>query len=547
MLTKIRTATLNGVDGYPVTVETDLHDGTPGFNVVGLADATIREAAQRIKPAIMNCGYTFPRERVTVNLAPAGRPKEGSHFDLPIALGIMMLGEPGISDPAVLEDALKTEKSPVAVLRDTAFIGELSLDGSLNKIRGALPLAIALRNQGIRNLVLPEANAQEASILEDINILPVSHLRQAADYILNRTGIIDEEFDYEDGDVGGGPDRIGGLCVYKRREITDDSPGPVPDFEQVIGQESLKRAIVIGTGGGHGMLMMGSPGCGKTMMAKRIPTILPELTYEEKLELTGIYSVAGRLSEDHPIIENRPFRSPHHTITMTGLLGGGARPRPGELSLAHRGVLFLDELGEFDSRVIDAMRQPVEDGFVKINRNLEEVIFPSSVMIVIAANPCKCGNLWDDRKVCTCSRQQLESHRRKLMGPFTDRVDMHIKVSPVSREGLEQMKDAPRESSAQMAEKVRRIREVQNLRYAGTPYRCNGQLDEKGIKKYCTPDEAGRKLLISAYERLGLSMRAYNKMLKVARTIADLEGSEDIKMEHVAEALTYRTVSYDDM
>ena len=500
MLTKVRTATLSGIKGYPVTVETDLHRGLPGFHIVGLADMTIKEASMRIKPAIQNCGGVFPGEKVTVNLVPAGRPKEGSHFDLPIALGIMMLG------------------SEMIELEDTAFIGEVSLDGTINGVRGALPLAICLREAGIRNLVLPLENAEEASILEDINILPVSHLQQAADYVLGRNC----------------------LPVYKRKEIQHPPREEGLDFAQVIGQESVKRAILVGAAGNHGILMMGSPGCGKTMMARRIPGILPALTYEEKVEITGIYSVAGLLSADRPVIEQRPFRSPHHNITQTGLIGGGTRPRPGELSLAHRGVLFLDELGEFESKVIDAMRQPIEEGVIRINRNLEEVIFPSEVMMVIASNPCRCGNLWDNRNPCTCSRQQLQTYRRKLMGPFADRVDIHIKVNPVDKDMLDRLESLPRMSTAEMRDKVSQARAIQIERYRKEAFRSNGQLDEKGITRYCVLGKEGRELMRGSYDRLGLSMRAYSKILKMARTIADLEGSDRIETDHVAEALMYR-------
>ena len=501
MLTKIKTATLSGVKGYPVTVETDLHRGLPGFNIVGLADVTIKEAFQRIRPAIMNSGGSFPGEKVTVNLVPAGKPKEGSHFDLPIALGIMTLGEK-------LRD-----------LEETAFIGEVSLDGSINGVRGALPLAICLRESGIRSIVLPEENAEEVSILEDINILPVKSLKEAFDFVRGESE----------------PD------IYIRKEKEYKTGIQKLDFAQVIGQESVKRAIVIGAAGNHGMLMMGGPGCGKTMMARRIPSILPELTYEEKLEITGIYSVAGLLSYDTPIVNERPFRSPHHTITQVGLIGGGSKPRPGELSLAHRGILFLDELGEYDSRTIDALRQPVEEGIIRINRKLEEIVFPSQVMVVIAANPCKCGHLWDDKKLCTCSRKQLDSHRRKLMGPFADRIDMHIKVNPVEKEKLTELKGRGScESSETMRAKVQQVRKLQEERYRREEYMCNGELDEKGVKKYCVMDKESHRLILDAYDRLGLSMRGYNKLLKISRTIADLEGCDNINSTHVAEALLYR-------
>lgn len=501
MLTKVKTATLSGVKGYPVTVETDVHRGMPGFNIVGLADTTIREATQRIKPAIMNCGFRFPDEKVTVNLVPAAKPKEGSHFDLPIALGIMMLGE------------------NIREAEDTAFLGEVSLDGSVNSVRGVLPLALALRNAGIKNIVLPAGNVGEASILEDVNILPSEHIRDAFKHV-------------------SGEKRIE---KYRRREDPVRESAACTDFAQVIGQESVKRAIVIGAAGNHGMLMMGSPGCGKTMMARCIPGILPELTYEEKLEITGIYSVAGLLSEEQPVVRRRPFRSPHHTITQAGLIGGGRKPRPGELSLAHRGVLFLDELGEFDARVIDAMRQPVEEGIIRINRDLEEVVFPSRVMVVIAANPCKCGNLWDERKLCTCTQKQIDSHRRKLMGPFGDRIDMHVKVNPVDREKLTDTKrEGNREDTASMRRKVVAARAVQEDRYRGLGYSCNGELDEKGLKEYCSPDAEGRGMMIAAYDNLNLSMRGYNKILKIARAIADLEGAEYIGQRHIAEALMFR-------
>ena len=500
MLTRIKTASLTGVTGYPVVVETDIHRGMPAFNLAGLADATIRESFRRIKPAVINSGYQFPDEKITVNLMPAGKQKEGSHFDLPIALGIIL------------------SKMECPSPEDTGFLGEISLDGRINHIRGALPLAMCLRNVGIHNIVLPMANADEVSVLEDINIIPVETIGDAVTYILN-PHVLD---------------------VYERREFPT-AGGDNLDFSQVVGQESVKRAIVVAVSGMHGVLLMGGPGCGKTMMARRIPSIMPQLTYEEQLEITGIYSVAGLLGQDCQIINQRPFRSPHSTISAIGLTGGGSgRIRPGELSLAHGGVLFLDELGEFDNRAIDAMRQPLEEGVVRINRNTEEIVFPSRTMVVVASNPCKCGYLWDRHRVCTCTPQQLSAHQKKLAGPFADRIDMHIKVNPVSRESIEESSLHEGETSESMRLQVERCLAIQKERYRHTAYTSNGTLDEKGIERYCRLDSEGMRLVTDAYESMHMTMRAYSKVIKIARTIADLDGAAHIGADHIAEALMYR-------
>jgi len=502
MLTKVQTATLEGVEGALVTVETDIRRGMPAFTVVGLADTTIREACSRIRPAVLNSGFDFPNEKVTVNLVPAGKPKEGTHFDLPIAVGLV------------------STCFSTAVLEDTAFLGELSLDGKLNRIKGALPLVMCLRKHGISKVILPRGNAEETAILKDVDIMPADDFRQVIDHIKG--------------------DRL--LPIYKGKKMASAHRWDL-DFSQVVGQESVKRAVVIGAAGNHGLLLMGGPGCGKTMIARRIPTIMPELTYDEMLEITGVYSVSGMLSEDRPFVDRRPFRNPHHTISSAGLIGGGNRPRPGEISLAHRGVLFLDELGEFDSGVIDAMRQPVESGIVRITRNNREVTFPAQVMIVAAANPCKCGHLWDEKKICTCSRKQLDDYGRKLNGPFSDRIDMHIKMFPVDKEDIaDGMYRGEATSSEMMRSQVKKAVEIQRSRYIGTVYRCNGDLDEKGIEIYCSLDKCCRGMLSSAYDKLGLSMRACSRVIKVARTIADLAGETDIGSEHITEALMYRTM-----
>ncbi|MDO4486193.1 MAG: YifB family Mg chelatase-like AAA ATPase [Bacillota bacterium] len=506
MLTRINTASLTGVKGYPVSVEADIRRGMPGFTIVGLAGATIKEACGRIRPAIVNSGYVYPNERITINLVPAGRHKEGSHFDLPVALGIAL------------------REHDESRLQNMAFLGELSLDGRINRIRGALPLAMCLREAGIKNIVVPAGNADEVSILQDVNILPAGCFRQVVEHAEGTKQI----------------------SIYNVNKVYNSKKHEI-DFSQVKGQEAAKRAVMTGAAGNHGILLLGGPGCGKTMIARRIPTILPELSYSEKLEITAIYSVAGLLDEAEQVIDRRPFRAPHHTISPAALIGGGAIPRPGEISLAHRGVLFLDELGEFESRAIDAMRQPAEEGLVRINRNSEETVFPAEVMLAAAANPCKCGYLWDETRICRCSSRELNTYRRKLTGPFSDRIDMHIRMAKVSMDMVagDSISSAGM-TSARMREKVEAARQIQKHRYAGSRYRDNGSLDNHGVELFCRPDDEGSRLIASAYDKFSMNMRSYVKVLKISRTIADLDGSETIKSRHVAEALAYRISDFSE-
>lgn len=497
MLSKIWTASLWGLDSDLITVEVDVQNGLPAMRVVGLADITIKEAKERIRAAIKNTGFLFPQKRVTVNLSPAGKPKEGSHFDLPIAMGILQVDQ-------------------AEELGKTAFIGELSLDGRVGHVKGALPMAIGLREHGIKQLVLPKENIDEVSILSDIALFPVGNLREAVSY------------------KAGKP--------YKRKKTIKKSALFQGDFDDVVGQENVKRAITVAAAGNHGLLLVGSPGCGKTMMANRIPTIMPEMSYEEKLETTKIHSIAGLLSEKNAAVIKRPFRSPHHTISKTALIGGGQKPRPGEISLAHNGILFLDEFGEFDGKLLEFVRQPIEDGKIIINRAAGAVTFPSRMMIVAASNPCKCGYQGDESHVCSCSDSQLASYFSKFSGPLIDRLDLHIQVLPVKYEQIENPKSAI--TSAEMQRQVRCAAAIQQKRYKGTDIQFNSRLTPVQIKKYCILGKNEKNLIEEAYEKLSLNMRTYNKIIKISRTIADLHESDTINTYHIAEALQYRALNH---
>ena len=507
MLSKIITGLLSGLEAGPVTVETDFYNGLPSLNMVGLAGTAVKEAGERIRSAIINTGYSFPYKRITINFSPASTRKDGSHFDLPIAVGILTsAGE------------LKGR-----VTERYAFIGELSLDGNVNRIKGALPLVIGFRENGIKRIILPAANINEASIVKDVDLFPASHLSQVIEHMKTEEGILRHirgEYDLP-------------LTEYKY------------DYADIHGQEHIKRVMVICAAGFHGLIMIGSPGVGKSMMARRLPTIMPAMTYDEILETTKIHSVAGKLSEKKPFIYERPFRAPYHTITHGALVGGGVRPVPGEISLAHCGVLFLDEFFEFTRRNLDLLRQPVEDGSISITRHGESVTFPSRSVLVAASNPCPCGYRGDPRRECKCSERQIQNYVGKLSAPLLDRIDLKVIMGFADYDDLpDGAKPSKRRyvcrSSSEMKYDVEKAVNIQRERYGSEEILYNSQLPPGLIEKYCTLDRECRDFMREAYERMALSVRGYHKILKVARTIADIEGGREIKIANLAEALQYR-------
>ena len=498
MVVTVRSLGLNGITGYEVSAECFLSGGLPAFDVVGLPDAAVREARERVRAAVKNCGAKFPVSRITVNLAPAGQKKAGTVYDLPIFVGILAANG---DLPKLPEDA--------------AFLGELSLTGSLRGVTGVLPMALAAREAGIRQLFVPAENAAEATLAGGLTVYGVPDAKALVAHLK-------------------GEEPLSPTPAW----VPEPEESGLPDLRDVMGQENVRRALEIAAAGGHNLLMIGSPGAGKSMLAKRLPSILPDMSREEALAVSGIWSVAGLADPKHPLLTRRPFRSPHHTASAAALTGGGMAMRPGEMSLAHNGVLFLDELPEFHRDVLEAMRQPLEDGAVTVARASGTLHLPARFQLVCAMNPCRCGWRGHPTAKCTCSDREVEKYVEKISGPLLDRIDLHVNVPSVEYEAMRR-KSVP-ESSAEVKARVDAARALQAARFAGTGITCNAQMPAGMIARFCPLDSAGEALMKNAFERMGLTARSHDRILRLARTIADLEGEADISAVHLAEAIQYR-------
>ncbi|MBS6602239.1 MAG: YifB family Mg chelatase-like AAA ATPase [Brachyspira sp.] len=504
MVNKVNTATVIGLNAYIVDVETDVINSLPGVAIVGLPDIAINEARTRVRSAIKNSNYTFPSKKVVINLAPADLKKEGTNFDLPIAIGIL-----------IEEETIDKEK-----VKDYGFIGELSLDGSLRGITGVLPLALGFKEAGIRSIIVPSANAKEAALVEGINVYGAETLCDVVNHFIE-TPLPITKVDIKN---------------YLSSKSQEEY---LFDFKDVKGQQKAKRALEIAAAGGHNLLMTGSPGSGKTMMAKCFASILPPLELEEAIELTKIYSISGLLSNDEPLMTQRPFRPVHHTASANGIIGGGSNPKPGEITLAHRGVLFLDEMVEFPRNVLEVLRQPLEDNEIVISRAKQSIRYPAKFMLLGAMNPCPCGFLGDKEKQCTCSEFQINRYLSKLSGPLLDRIDLQIEVPRLTSEELLNCSTLS-EPSANIRKRVINARNIQKERYKNESILTNSELTPNLVKKYCKIDKSSEELFKVAIVKYQLSGRRYDRILKLARTIADLEGSQDIQQSHLMQALQYR-------